>query len=205
MSRHYEEMLRYVGERTTMNVREEFLFERCPLLLHQCRSQHRRHLLTDVRKKLLPFFNTRLPLQEINKSVIMVQGSICALLFICAYNVMNNEELSSDLNEMLFNVNQIKENDPIKIELIQELVEQFSNFIFIEQYVGKTKELQISSLLLRIVDNIWDKATHFQTYRILAAILTEKDIKILASPDKIVTTFLKKINDITNNISQGNL
>ncbi|CAF1457685.1 unnamed protein product [Rotaria sp. Silwood1] len=104
---------------------------------------------------------------------------------------------------MLFSINPNQgETDLIKIELIQEIVEQLSSFIFIEQYIGKMKKLQISARLLTIVDSIQDEATHFQIYRILAAILTEKDIKTLASPDKIVTIFLRKINDISNNICQ---
>ncbi|CAF0925814.1 unnamed protein product [Rotaria sordida] len=210
VSHNYEEMLEHVGEHTEMSIREEFFFARCPLFLHQCRSQHRRHILNDVRKILLPLFNKRLPLKQINKSVIMVLGSICAVLFICSYGIMNNEafydqyeKLLSHLNEMLSNVYSIRgENDLIKIELIQEIVEQMSNFISIDQYIGKMKELQLSARLLTIVDDIQDEAIHFQIYRILAAILTEKDIKTLASPDKIVTIFLKKIINISNNISE---
>jgi hypothetical protein len=113
------------------------------------------------------------------------------------------EQLLTYLITMLSITNQMrKEHDSIYIELTPSIVEQLSNFIFLEQYVGKTEELQTSSLFLTIVDNIQDQATHFQTYRILAAILTEKDIKTLASSDKIVTIFLKKIHEIINKTYQ---
>ena len=205
-SQHYEKMLNDIGEQTEMNIRETFLFERCSMFIYQCRTQHRRYLLNDSRKILLPLFNKRLPFNQVNQTVITVLGSICALLFVRAYLMMNNEtfydqyeNLLTHLIQMLRNTNQ-HQHHSTNIQLIQQLVEQLSNFISIEQYIGKMRELQASALFISIVENIKDEYTHFQTYRILAAILTEKDIKTLASPDKIVTIFIGKINDILNNI-----
>jgi hypothetical protein len=204
-SHHYEKLLNDLGEQTEMNIREEFFFERCSSFIFLCRrSQHRRYLLNDSRQILLPLFNKRLPFNQVNKPVITALGSICSILFIRAYVMMNNEtfydqyeKLLIHLIQMLRNTNQ---NDSTNIKLIQNLVEQLANFIPFEQYFAKMRELQASSLFLSIVDNIPDEYTHFQIYRILAAILTEKDIKTLALPDKIVRIFLGKINDIVNNI-----
>nr|CAF4123563.1 unnamed protein product [Adineta steineri] len=203
-SHYYEKMLNDIGKQTEMNIREELFFERCPYFIYQCRSQHRRYLLNDCRKILLPLFNKQLPFNQVNKPVIATIGSICALIFVRAYVMMNNntfydqyEKLLTHLLQMLHNTNQ---NDSTNIQLIKELVEQLANFISFEQYFGKMRELKASSLFLSIIDNTQDEYTHFQIYRILAAILTEKDIKTLALPDKIVRIFLGKINDIINNI-----
>jgi hypothetical protein len=207
---NYETMLEHIGEQEEMNIREIFLFERCPMFLHQCRSEHRKQLLNDVRKILLPMFNKRLPFKQANNSTITALGSISAVIFIRAHYMMNSERfydqyetLLSHFITMLSMANQrSKPIDSINIEFIQEIVEQLSNFIFIEQYIGKMRELQVTSLLLAIIHSTQDEATQFQTYRILAAILTEKDIKTLASPDKIVMIFLKKVNEIINKTYQ---
>ena len=207
-SSSYSTMLQQIGEQAELNVRQEFLFERCPLFLHQCRSQHRRHLLTEVRKGLLPLVNQRLPFTQVNKGEIVALGSICAVLFIRAHDMLNSEKyrgeyekLLSHLVTMLATANQLSDkNNPTRIELIRELVEQLSNFIFTDHYIAQLKTLDLSSLLLKLVETIEDEGLQFQAYRILAAIFTEHDIKTLTSPNQIVTIFLKPIKDIINNV-----
>jgi hypothetical protein len=207
-SPHYGALLHQIGEQSQLNIRQEFFFERCPLFLHQCRSQQRKPLLTEVRKVLLPLFNQRLPFKQINKGETVALGSICAVLFIRAYDMMNSEKFRGEYDKllrhlltMLSTTNQIpQKNDSTWTDLIGEIVEQLSNFIFTEYFVAQMRICDLSSLLLKIIETINDEAVQFQAYRILAAILTEKDIKTLASPEKIVTIFLKPINDIINNV-----
>ena len=204
----YGELLQHVGEQAELNAYQQFFFERCPFLLFQCRSQQRKYLLTKVRKVLLPLFNQHLPFKQINKGEMTVVSSICAILFIRAHDMLHSEKFRSQYEQLLRHLitrlstaNEMpQKNDPIRIELIRETVEQLSSFIFVEHFVTQMRSHKISSLLLKLIETIEDEALQFQAYRILAAILTEEDIKTLASPDKIVTIFFKQIHNILNDI-----
>ena len=208
VSPDYGTLLHQVGKESELNLREEFFFERCTFFLHQCRSDGRKHLLSKVRKLLLPLFNERLPFKQINKSEIMALGSICAVIFIRAYDMMNSDKYRGEYKKLLRHLitmlstsdPMVQNNDSIRIEWIAEIIEQLSNFIFTEYFVSQMRIYDLSSLLLKTIETIGDEALQFQAYRILAVLLTEKDIKTLASSAKIAKIFLKPINDIINNV-----
>ena len=207
-SPYYGALLQHIGEQPQLNLRQEFFFERCPLFLFQSRSKQRKSLLNEVRTVLLPLFNQHLPFKQINKGEMVVVCSICALLFARAHDMLHSEKFRSQYEQLLGHLiarlstaNEIlQKNDPMRIELIRETVEQLSTFISVEHFVAQMKTRHLSSLFLKLIETIEDEALQFQAYRILAAILTEKDIKTLASPDKIVKIFLKQIRNIINHI-----
>ncbi|CAF1441837.1 unnamed protein product, partial [Rotaria sordida] len=60
------------------------------------------------------------------------------------------------------------------------------------------KSQQLSSILLRLI-NIDNEETQFNAYRILASIMTEQDIKMLANPSKIANVFITFLIDVIDN------
>jgi hypothetical protein len=49
-------------------------------------------------------------------------------------------------------------NDPIRIELIREIIKQLFNLIFTEYFVAQMRISDLSSLLLKIIETIEDEA-----------------------------------------------
>ncbi|CAF1025283.1 unnamed protein product [Rotaria sp. Silwood1] len=60
------------------------------------------------------------------------------------------------------------------------------------------KNQQLSSILLRLID-IDNEEAQFNAYRILASIMTEQDIKMLANPGKISKVFITFLTDVIDN------
>jgi hypothetical protein len=107
------------------------------------------------------------------------------------------DQLSSILNSIVESGN-IDELSTILIRVLTQCLYSLTMTNDLRTYI-KTK--QIVPLLLKLT-NLEDETIQFHVYRILAAILTEEDIKTLTNTTKIANVFLKFLTNLIDDPSR---
>lgn len=108
------------------------------------------------------------------------------------------DHLSSILNSII----ESKKNDEITIMLTQILTQCLYSLTMTNDLRMYIKNKHIVPLLLKLT-NFEDETIQFHVYRILAAILTEEDVKTLANPSKIANVFLKFLVNLIDDSSRA--
>ncbi|CAF2728164.1 unnamed protein product [Rotaria sp. Silwood2] len=94
--------------------------------------------------------------------------------------------------------NNINTMDESTIDLIGICMFHLYALTLEQSLLDYIKSQQLSSILLRLID-IDNEEAQFNAYRILASIMTEQDIKMLANPSKIANVFIKFLTDVIDN------
>jgi len=108
------------------------------------------------------------------------------------------DQSSSRLNSIIESEN----FDELKTMLTQVLTQFLYLLTMTNDLRAFIKTKHIVPLLLKLT-NLEDETIQFHVYRILAAILTEDDIKTLANPSKIAYVFLKFLTNLIDDASRA--
>jgi hypothetical protein len=215
-SKYFLTMFNKLGELKTLNSTETLLLDTCTDFIHWHDAGRYNDTHVAVRTALLqPFIsflgNNLLSLTKFTKISIKILGQLSITLI--GGNAKDEDIFPSQIREgyckMIDQISSIlnfiieSENlDELKTMLTQVLTQCLYSLTMTNDLRTYIKTKQIVPLLLKLT-NLEDETIQFHVYRILAAILTEDDIKTLANPSKIANVFLKFLTNLIDDSSRA--
>ncbi|CAF3146939.1 unnamed protein product [Rotaria sp. Silwood2] len=161
-------IFKQITELNDLNEAQTFLVNTCTDYIAWYEDNRRHHdIYSVVRTTLLkPFtqwFQSHVStFRQWNQLTNNVIDKQCAIMF--DFGLKNDEILSGDIRDDC-----------------EKLIDEHN-------LLGYIKNRQLSPILLKLID-IGNEEMQFNAYRILASIMTEQDIKMLANPSKIANVF----------------
>jgi hypothetical protein len=215
-SKYFLNMFNKLGEFKTLNSTETLLLDTCTDFIHWHDAGRYNDTHIAVRTALLhPFIsflgNNLLSLTKFTKISIKILGQLSITLIggnakdedIFPSNIREDyckmiDQISSILNSLI----EFENLDELKTMLTQVLTQCLYSLTMTNDLRTYIKTKHIVPLLLKLT-NLEDETIQFHVYRILAAILTEDDIKTLTNTSKIANVFLKFLTNLIDDSSRA--
>lgn len=213
-SNHFIKMFKQIGKLEKLDESQNFLLDTCTDVIswHDAGVYNQTHIA--VRTALLSTFvswfeNYISSYEKLNKIAIKIIGQLCITLL---GGNANDEDIFPEpirkdyckLIDQLYSIlNSIVESGKTNesmIGLTRVLTQSLYSLTMTNDLRIYIKNKRMIPLLLKLT-NIDDETIQFHVYRILAAILTEEDIKTLTNPSKIANVFLRFLTSLIDDSS----
>jgi hypothetical protein len=206
-------MFNKIGELKTLDSTQTLLLDTCTDFIswHDAGRYNDTHIA--VRTALLQPFNSlfKKNFLSLSKIEIKIIGQLSITLI--GGNARDEDLFPSDIREgycqmidqlslKLNSIIEFENLDELKTMLTQVLTQCLYSLTMTNDLRTYIKTKHIVPLLLKLT-NLEDETIQFHVYRILAAILTEDDIKTLANPSKIANVFLKFLANLIDDSSRA--
>ena len=208
-------MFNKIDQYENLNAAEKLLLDSCTdfLCWHDAGQYNSNHI--SIRNALLNTFisffeKDLLRILKLNKIAIKILGQLSITLI--GGNANDEDIFPSNIrqgyckmiDQLSFLLNLIVESDErndLSIMLTQVLTQCLYSLTMTNDLRQYIQDKHIIPLLLKLTD-FDDETIQFHLYRILAAILTENDIKTLANPTKIANVFTKFLINLIDDPSR---
>jgi hypothetical protein len=215
-SSSYAQMFEKVAKEqpVQLTIEENYVLNQCPNEITWYLGDKRQEISEQIRDAHLKWFlnwlheeNTgRPPYVKWNSIMMTVMLHLNNLLFrIDRGDVITNDKTRDTFQQLADAIRRIlihiRESNPKTIDqsaipLVRELLQILFYITLDRDLVTYLKSLNLIDLITALIDASGsDIETHFQAYKILATIMVDSDIKKLKNANKIVTVFIKIIED----------
>lgn len=215
-SKFFLEIFQKINQLKEFDPGQTFLLDTCTDFIswHDAGRYNDTHIA--IRTALLRQFTSFLQnnftmLSKLSPSAIKIIGQLS--ITIVGGNARDEDIFSSDirqeycrmidqLSSILNSIIESKKDDEITIILTQILTQCLYSLTMTNDLRTYIKNKSMVPLLLKLT-NFENETIQFHVYRILAAILTEDDVKTLANPSKIANVFLKFLVNLIDDSSRA--
>ncbi|CAF1993812.1 unnamed protein product [Rotaria magnacalcarata] len=200
-----------ITELKDLNEAQTFLLNTCTDYIAWHEGNRRHAIYSVIRTALLkPFtqwFQSHVAtFQQWNELTNNAIDKQCAIMF--DFGFENDEMLSSDtcddckklIDGFIFILSSLSNSttNTSSIDLIGICMFHLYAMTLEQNLLDYIKSRQLSAILLKLID-IGNEEMQFNAYRILASIMTEQDIKMLANPSKIANVFFTFLVEVIDN------
>jgi len=214
-SKHFINMFKQIAEFEKLNAVQTLLLDTCTDFIswHDAGRYNDTHIA--VRTALLNTFtswfeNHLLSFRKLSKLAIKIIGQLSITLI--GGNASDEEifptqiregycKMIDQLSSILNSIVESETTDEISTALTRVLTQCLYSLTMTNDLRTYIKNKHIVPLLLKLA-NLEDETIQFHVYRILAAILTEEDIKTLTNSSKIANVFLKFLTNLIDDSSR---
>ena len=203
-SKYFINMFNQLDRLKELNAEQTFLLDTCTDFISWHDAGHYNDTHIAVRTALLDTFthfiqNHLRSLTKLSKVAIKILGQLS--ITVIGGNAKDEDifplhirqsycQLIDQLSSILNSIVSLRDIDELTTRLTQVLTQCLYSLTMTNDLRTYIKNKQIVPLLLKLT-SFEDETIQFHVYRILAAILTEDDIKTLTNPSKIANVFLK--------------